>query len=99
MIEKPKFKHDCESCVFLGRFEGADLYYCAGQRTETIVARFSSEGADYTSGLCFGKKRINRHLAQAYDLAVCQGWLIDRDDKIDSIPTKALNPGYVQEEQ
>lgn len=53
---KPKFKHDCKHCTFLGgheeKDEYADLYFCDQlHKLPTVIARFSSEGADYTSGL------------------------------------------------
>lgn len=59
----PQFKHDCDKCVFLGRFYSGineyekemvsfDLYYCGGS-LETVIARFGSDGPDYISGLNF----------------------------------------------
>mgnify|MGYP006291219159 CR=1 FL=1 len=48
---KPKFKHDCAACTFLGRLtvggETADLYHCPGSKS--VVARMSSDGPDYSS--------------------------------------------------
>lgn len=53
-----KFTHDCEKCTFLATIEiegkWFDLYHCFNKVTRmnaTIVARFSSEGEDYASGL------------------------------------------------
>ena len=65
------FKHDCEACISLGEFKGADLYTCLGQ---SLVARFSSDGPDYTSIDVFmlrrllrqPKLRIDPHLREAY---------------------------------
>lgn len=60
--DRPTFVHDCDACVFLGgatcpeskRF--ADLYYCPNPTFEaTVIARWSSEGSEYSSGLCFGR--------------------------------------------
>ncbi len=55
---KPKYTHDCSACKFLEHFEawsprtgewatwkGADLYVCG----DTILARFSDKGSDYSS--------------------------------------------------
>lgn len=78
------FTHDCETCQFLGAVtldgKTADLYYCKGE--PTIIARFSDEGGDYASGLCFGKVAIakmingdnicNQFLGVAYLLAMAQ---------------------------
>jgi len=53
---KPLFEHDCNNCVFLGRYseEGedlADLYWCAqlGISMPTLIVRFSDAGPDYHS--------------------------------------------------
>ena len=53
--KKPYFMHDCNSCVFLGRFRKHDLYVCLhkGKKIDTVLGRWSSEGADYYSGLEF----------------------------------------------
>lgn len=60
-IIKPQFKHDCDLCVFLGRFEDDrpealywdyDLYWCnQGDRNPTVIARHSDQGQDYYSGI------------------------------------------------
>jgi hypothetical protein len=50
MTGKPRYQHDCEHCSFLGPWREFDLYHCAGQRTYTLIARKSSEPADYASG-------------------------------------------------
>ncbi len=56
MSEKPTFLHDCQGCVFLGTYqwqEGTyDLYVCKqGVKWPTVLARYSSDGPDYCSGL------------------------------------------------
>ena len=54
-LETPKFKHDCDECVFLGRYQvlasSCDLYFCQKAGFPTVIGRFSDEGSDYTSGL------------------------------------------------
>ena len=45
----PRFKHDCDQCVCLGRHGDADLYYCP--KGPTVIARYSDEGSDYVSGM------------------------------------------------
>lgn len=59
--EEPLFEHDCDKCKFLGRYTyGAsfmdgprettvDLYSCKGRFELSLIARFSSEGPDYSS--------------------------------------------------
>lgn len=56
--EQPFYIHDCTRCNFLGRYvapEGIkyDLYHHGSEFETTVIARFSSDGPDYTSGLCF----------------------------------------------
>lgn len=54
----PMFAHDCESCIFLGggSLEGDrevwyDYYYCGQGGRPTVIARYSSDGPDYLSGM------------------------------------------------
>lgn len=51
VISRPRYVHDCTSCIFLGEHGGYDLYYCPGE--PTIVCRYGSDGPEYTSGLVF----------------------------------------------
>lgn len=46
----PAFEHDCDNCVFLGRFLDNDLYFCDFGVNHTVIARHSSAPADYISG-------------------------------------------------
>lgn len=56
MIEEPLHTHDCERCTFLGSYQMHDLYYCThGGLPDTVIARRSSAGEDYTSGLAIAK--------------------------------------------
>ncbi len=46
------YKHDCPSCVFLGKHRGNDLYFCdQGHNIPTVVARFGDEEHEYTSSI------------------------------------------------
>ena len=47
----PRYKHDCSRCSYLGQYKNFDLYCCEDE--PTILCRYSSEGPDYNSGLCF----------------------------------------------
>lgn len=52
----PNYLHDCDSCIFLGNYiwknREYDLYVCKqGRLWPTVIARFSSDGPDYISGL------------------------------------------------
>ena len=46
----PAFEHDCDECVFLGRYEDHDLYLCPQGGMPTVVARWGNDGPEYTSG-------------------------------------------------
>lgn len=50
--EKPRYIHDCDTCVFLGQYKEYDLYFCSNE--PTIICRYSDDGPDYSSGLVFG---------------------------------------------
>jgi len=44
---KPRWKHDCKSCIFLGVHPLGDLYVCK----DTLIVRYSSDAPDYSSTL------------------------------------------------
>jgi len=53
-MENPHFTHDCDSCTFLGRDidndnSPLDMYFCPQGGLPTIIARFGSEGSEYSS--------------------------------------------------
>lgn len=70
----PRFRHDCSRCVFLGVFEDADLYACKNEIEATVIARFSDEGGNYSSGIAFGYG-MNPLLTEARRRANRQGIL------------------------
>jgi hypothetical protein len=46
----PRYTHDCDRCVFMGRVDSYDLYVCPQARPlPTAVARKSSDPPDYSS--------------------------------------------------
>jgi hypothetical protein len=58
--QERQFEHDCAICVYLGTVVAgkrlADLYVHPHQGVfcmPTVIARYSNEGSDYTSGMCF----------------------------------------------
>lgn len=53
--EEPQYKHDCDECFYLGRYNGKDLWYHQNPVAGlcTVIARRSSEGSDYSSGLLY----------------------------------------------
>lgn len=60
MPSKPIYAHDCTGCTFLGTYEwdgqSYDLYTCKQScNWPTVLARYSSDGPDYLSGLEIAK--------------------------------------------
>jgi hypothetical protein len=66
----PTYLHDCKSCVFLGRHNGQDLYFCK-ETIPTVVARFGDEGSEYTSSIAMIE--IYPELKAALRLAIERG--------------------------
>jgi hypothetical protein len=51
-MTKPRFRHDCNWCHFLGHHDGHDLYYCdEGNPIPTVIARYGNLSHEYESGL------------------------------------------------
>ena len=75
---KPKFKHDCNKCVFLGNFNGADLYYCGQDGSiPTVIAR-TGRDSRYQSGMVFAgipflSSEVRPELRVAYLIASDSG--------------------------
>lgn len=46
----PQFEHDCDECTFVGHYKGIDIYTCPQNTMPTVVARYGSDGPEYTSG-------------------------------------------------
>lgn len=48
---KPRFKHDCAACFYLGEHGESDLWYCPKHGNPTLIARTSDAGVedDFTS--------------------------------------------------
>ena len=64
-INGPRYRHDCEACIYLGHHESLDLYAC---RMDTVIARRSSTPEDYESRpVVLG--RGEGALGEAYDRA------------------------------
>lgn len=79
------YEHDCENCKTLGEFHGQELYYCEQSRVggipiPTLIARYGNKGWEYTSGMLFGKKRIDPILTEAYDRAIKKGYINENQD-------------------
>jgi len=60
--QQPRYQHDCDKCEFLGTHKQFDLYACGNKdpkdedkiEVNTVIARYSSESGDYSSGATFG---------------------------------------------
>ena len=73
--ERPFHDHDCESCEWLMSRDNVDLYFCPqnGAGLGTVVARYSSDGPNYTSGVHFA--HMNQWIALAYNCSKMLGLL------------------------
>lgn len=86
-----KHKHDCSKCIFLGSFkpkEGNyairgtyDLYYHPDEEPvfRSLVARYSSKGGSYLSGMIFGvydREDANSPLGEAWRRAKKKGFSV-----------------------
>jgi hypothetical protein len=51
-MDTKRYVHDCDDCVFLGRWKEYDLYIHPNTNLEKVnfIARFSDNGPDYYSG-------------------------------------------------
>ena len=56
LLGVPKFRHDCTQCEFLGTFHGLDHYRCGSELGDSLIARRSDEGSDYSSLCDFGNR-------------------------------------------
>ncbi len=69
-----RFQHDCDKCKPLGEFGAADLYFCEQViGGPTLIARYSDDGPDYSSGLCFAN--VNPAISEAKKRAIEAGFL------------------------
>lgn len=45
-VDKPRYRHNCDGCIFLGRYRKRDLYYCPKSEPDvggSFLARFGNE--------------------------------------------------------
>lgn len=80
LVERPRFRHECERCTFLGRLvtdgipTGCDLYWCLQVGDfPTVIARTGDDPSSYISGL--GLADSIPELAEAKRRAVEKGLL------------------------
>lgn len=59
----PFFTHDCVHCVYLGSYDGNDLYYCDAGGEQTVIARYGNDPDENKSGIIF--QSTDRHLTTA----------------------------------
>ena len=84
---KPKYQHDCKTCVFLGGHTAPesslyyDLYYCLQYGMPTVLARYGDPDHEYLSGApmsfqrsAFLDKNNTSPLAEAYRRAIEKGY-------------------------
>ena len=61
---KPQYKHDCSECVYLGNYKNYDLYVHEHEYLTELIARYSSDGPDY-SAEDVGRITVNNRHSEA----------------------------------
>ncbi len=72
MIPGPVHTHDCDECCYLGSIdlkEVYDLYFCSEAFIPTVIARYGSNGPDYTSGMEAARRGVSAPLSIALSIA------------------------------
>lgn len=74
-MENPKYQHNCDKCLFLGRYKKkCDLYVCVRDNiADTVIARHGNNGPDYSSGLIFAHRNLIPELVEAMKRAEALG--------------------------
>lgn len=78
-VAEPLFENVSDARVFLGVFDGHDLYFDPQMGIPTVIARFGNDGPDYTSGIV--PEGGPAPLIEAKRLAVEKGLLILPEDE------------------
>ncbi len=68
-----QFQHDCEKCIYLGEWQGHDLYWCAQGGRPTVIARWGDDGPNYQSGMIFADRELIPALVEAKTRALQRG--------------------------
>ena len=58
--QSPRYPHDCGACLFKGRYEHFDVYFCSRCDGGTWLARYGAEPSHYASYPTFILPRITR---------------------------------------
>ncbi len=74
MEEIAVYAHTCAKCVYLGRFERHDLYYCNQGNRPTVLARFGNASHEYISGM--GLISVDDKLREAHERAILKGLIL-----------------------
>ena len=76
--QQPLHKHDCDVCIFLGSFNGEDLYFHPIAPL-TLISR-AGEGSHYLSGLPFWnvEPQLGEAARRAVDIGVLTQEFLDQ---------------------
>ena len=80
--ERKLYKHECKSCVYLGKFSNEDLYYHPVTPL-SLIARYGNNASEYTSGFLFAeaeKDDVNSPLGEAYRRCVERNYIIPKTE-------------------
>jgi hypothetical protein len=80
MTGKPRWKHDCDECVFLGTTNYGDVWMHDGPTHITLISRKSDEPSDYESfPLEIAKNIADAHPGDPHWARMVQLWRGNRD--------------------
>ena len=76
-MDKPRFAHDCDGCLYLGQYEQFDLYLCPRCDEGSVIARYGDWCGDYSSCPvdCISQMDACAELWATYFAAVTSGHL------------------------
>jgi hypothetical protein len=93
LMDCPVFEHDCKDCIYTGSGmvsvlgddpRRSDFYYCQKGAFKSVIARYGSEGWEYTSmGTTYSHKDIvnltnlDPRLNAAYEAGIARGYVED----------------------
>lgn len=55
-MTKPRYKHDCENCIFIGHRNENDIYLCMTSDGVDFVARYGNEGGKNYSTFLYNRE-------------------------------------------
>ena len=81
IVGTPKFRHNCDQCVFLGTYENRDMYFCSQSDMPTVIARYGNADHQYVSGKALAQRNFITQIGVTFG-SLHIAYLIARDLKL-----------------